>query len=165
MTPNVRSRSDQRSPSPVANEPTTAPATIRSSEFAISRIRSRMRLRSSTVNTPALCEFIPKPSVFCFGYGLKCRNLSHDREEVQREPDEYSSGAGERPGDANHGNQLPQCQASQRYSGTEGEIVDAHDPAAHLVGDDHLDQRKHERCRGHDGCAGEEDQDAGEWKP
>ena len=50
-TPNVRSRSDQRSDVPLARAPISAPATSRASSRAISMIRARTRSRSSTLYT------------------------------------------------------------------------------------------------------------------
>src|SRR5438874_2943561 len=49
--PKVRSKSEKRSPSPTASEPTAAPATTRSSSSASRSTRSRSASRSSTVNT------------------------------------------------------------------------------------------------------------------
>src|SRR5512133_761865 len=51
--PNVRSRSEKRSPLPAASEPTAAPATTRSSSAASRSTRSRSASRCSTVNTCA----------------------------------------------------------------------------------------------------------------
>src|SRR5215211_7576778 len=50
-TPKVRSRSEKRSPSSTASEPTAAPSTMRSSSCASLNTRSRRASRCSTVNT------------------------------------------------------------------------------------------------------------------
>ena len=57
-TAKVRSRSDQRSPSLRASEPTIAPATTRVSDEANSSTRSRTRSRSSTLKMFMTWQFI-----------------------------------------------------------------------------------------------------------
>src|SRR5437763_2284976 len=63
--PKVRSRSEKRSPSPTASEPTAAPATTRSSSSASRSTRSRRASRCSRVNTSGDASSAPSSRGRC----------------------------------------------------------------------------------------------------